>query len=305
MANDLSMEFGISGNGADYRGTGWSEAETTGIWMLGQQSLLVLTRPEARGDYRLELDIGALTGPGHPSQRLSVGVNGTVVAEFALADDVVEHCVLPWSVIGREPGLTLVLSHPDAWRPAELSGGEGDQREMSFFLRSARLSLHEAVPAPAPAGVATGAGAAAPRPVPPAAAAMPASPAGVAPVRAMPPASTSAVPAPAAAKAPAPASPVSTSPAPAPASPKAAPTPGAAAPVAPRPSAPAPSARTSPAPSLPAAHAPAPKPAAAPMPAATPPVASAPRPAAAASAVPRVATPTPEARVPWWKKLLG
>lgn len=150
MGKGLTLDFRFGGNGTDYRGTGWSEPESGGTWMLGQQSLMLLPRPVTRGDYRLELDVGSITGPSHPSQRLSVSVNGEVLAEFVLLDDALEHCVLPWSVIGREPGLTLVLSHPDAWRPSELTGGEGDQRELSVFLRSARLSVYEAAPASGP-----------------------------------------------------------------------------------------------------------------------------------------------------------
>ncbi len=298
MANDLTMDFGFSGNGGEYRGTGWSEPENFGIWMLGQQSLLVLTRPEASGDYRIEFDMGVLTGPGHPSQRFAVSVNGTTVGDFVLSDDSREHCTLPWSVIGREPGLTLVLSHPDAWRPSELSGGEGDQREMSFFLRSARLSLHAAAPRPpVPAASATTVPAAAAPARPVAAAPTPAAPkpVAVAPAAPKPMAPT---PAPAAAKGPAPAS----------AAPKAAPTPAASVSAAPRPSTPVPSAAPAPAPRPPVAQPPARVPApAAPPASATPPMPAAPpRPAVrVATPEPQPAAPAPEARVPWWKKLLG
>ena len=314
MANDLTMDFGFSGNGGEYRGTGWSEPENFGTWMLGQQSLLVLTRPEASGDYRIEFDMGVLTGPGHPSQRFAVSVNGTTVGDFVLSDDSREHCMLPWSVIGREPGLTLVLSHPDAWRPSELSGGEGDQREMSFFLRSARLSLHAAAPtaaprpvapvpaAPAAATTAQAAAAAAPaRPV--AAAPMPAAPAPAAlkPVAVAPAAPKPMVPTPApvAATGPAPAS-AAPKAAPMPAAPRAAPTPAASAMAAPKPSTPAPP--TAPAPKPPVAQPPArvPAPPTPPMPAAPP------RPAVrVATPEAQPAAPAPEARVPWWKKLLG
>lgn len=311
MANDLTMEFGFSGNGGEYRGTGWSEPEGTGIWMLGQRSLLVLTRPEASGDYRIEFDMGVLTGPGHPSQRFAVSVNGTTVGDFVLSDDSREHCMLPWSVIGREPGLTLVLSHPDAWRPSELSGGEGDQREMSFFLRSARLSLHAATPAAAPAGTSTGT--AAPRPAAP----VPAAPvaattapaAGIAPARPAAAAPTPAVSKPAAA-APVASKPMAPAPVPTPAkasvpvsaAPKAVSTPAASAPAALRPSTPAPSVAPAPVPRSPVAQ-PAtrvPAPATPPMPAAPP------RPAVRVAVPdPQPPAPAPETRVPWWKKLLG
>lgn len=273
MGNDLTLDFRLDGNGTDHRGTGWAEPEGTGAWMLGQQSLLVLPRPEVSGDYRLDLDLGALTGPGHPSQRLVVGVNGVVLAEFVLVNDGVEHCMLPWSVIGREPGLTLVLLHPDAWRPSELTGGEGDQREISVFLRSARLSLHQAAPAASPA-----ARAAAPTPVP-------ASPTRPVPATPAPAASAPAASAPAAPKPPAP-------PPSAPAARKpAAPVPATAAPSATRPQAS----------TQPAARPVAPSPASqAAPPSPTPPPRPTPVPAAS-----RTATQAQEARAPWWKKLLG
>ncbi|MGI4976052.1 MAG: hypothetical protein ACRYG6_03820 [Janthinobacterium lividum] len=254
MGNDLTVEFRLGGNSDDHRGTGWAEPEGTGVWMLGQQSLLVLPRPEVAGDYRLELDLGALTGPGHPSQRLAVSVNGTVLGEFVLATESVEHCVLPWSVIGREPGLTLVLSHPDAWRPSELTGGEGDQREISLFMGRLQLSLIQAAPATSPA---------------------PKAPAPVAP------APTAQAPA-----APKPPAPAPATPKPVPLTPSAPPAPR---PAAPAPAAPPPAAAKPPVPSQPAAR-PAPAPAPRPTPA----------PAAAQPAV-----PAQEARVPWWKKLLG
>ncbi len=272
MGNDLTVDFRFGGNGDDHRGTGWAEPEGTGAWMLGQQSLLVLPRPEARGDYRLELDLGALTGPGHDSQRLTVGVNGVTVGEFVLVDEGVQHCMLPWSVIGREPGLTLVLSHPDAWRPSELTGGEGDQREISVFVRTARLSLQAAAPPVASPAATT----AAPAPVP---SARPA-PAAAAPVAPMPPSPVSPGPA------PVPVPPASTAQKPA------APAPAKAAPAVPKPPASTqPAAR--PAAPLPAPPSPAPAFRPSPAPAATRPAPTSP------------AAPAQEARLPWWKKLLG
>ncbi len=261
MGNDLTVDFSRGGNGIDHCGTGWAEPEGTGVWMMGQQSLLVLPRPEISGDYRLELDLGALTGPGHPSQRLVVGVNGAVMGEFVLETDGIEHCMLPWPVIGREPGLTLVLSHPDAWRPSELTGGEGDHRELSLFLGQLRLSLHEAAPAASPAATASAA------PVPAAQAPVPQSP----PVQtpSAPVVHKPAVPAPAAA-------------APAPAAPSAASPPVVTQPaIRPTASGPAPAAQAAPSSQVPA-------PRLTPAPAAT-----------------RPAAPAQEARVPWWKKLLG
>ncbi len=284
MGNDLTVDFRFGGNGDDHRGTGWADPEGTGTWMLGQQSLLVLPRPETSGDYRLELDLGALTGPGHGSQRLTVGVNGVTVGEFVLVDEGVEHCMLPWSVIGREPGLTLVLSHPDAWRPSELTGGEGDQREISVFVRTVRLSLQVAAPAASPAATA-----AAPAPVPPARPAPAAAP--VAPMPSSPAPSS-----------PAPSGRVAPGPAPVPVPPAStAQMPATPAPAPAVPAAPKPPASTQPA-ARPAAPLPAPQ-AAPPSPA--PAFRPSPAPAATSPASTSPTAPAQEARLPWWKRLLG
>ncbi len=299
MGNDLTVDFRFGGNGDDHRGTGWADPEGTGTWMLGQQSLLVLPRPETSGDYRLELDLGALTGPGHGSQRLTVGVNGVTVGEFVLVDEGVEHCMLPWSVIGREPGLTLVLSHPDAWRPSELTGGEGDQREISVFVRTVRLSLQVAAPAASPAATA-----AAPAPVPPARPAPAAAP--VAPMPSSPAPSS-----------PAPSSPAPSSPAPSSSAPSGLVAPGPApVPVPPAstaqmPATPAPAPAVPAAPKPPASTQPAARPAAPlPAPQAAPPSPApafrpSPAPAATSPASTSPTAPAQEARLPWWKRLLG
>ncbi len=141
MADDLALDFTASGTGAQNCGAGWSDAEPDGTWMLGQKSVVLLPRPDAEGDYLLELELGALVGPGRERQRLVVSVDGTAIAEMVLPPVGVRHCMLPWSAIGTAPKVTLVLSHPDAWRLSDLEEGNGDQRELSLQLRTLRLTL--------------------------------------------------------------------------------------------------------------------------------------------------------------------
>ena len=142
MAEDLEIKFSHDGGSSAYMGAGWSPPEGIGAWMTGAQSTLVLARPEQPGDYLLTLELQSLLAPGrHDFQRLSVRVNGAVVCNQVLHGDAVVQCWVPWSVLGGPAESTLVLAHPDGWAPAELSGGEGDQRVMSFHALALRLSL--------------------------------------------------------------------------------------------------------------------------------------------------------------------
>jgi hypothetical protein len=141
MAEDLEIKFGYPGNSFAYQGTGWSVRETQGVWMIGEESTLIVPRPEQAGDYMLELELESLLAPGHDFQRLSVRVNGVGVCNQVLRGNAVVQCWVPWSVLGGPMKSMVILSHPDGWPPSELNGGEGDQRVVSFYARSARLSL--------------------------------------------------------------------------------------------------------------------------------------------------------------------
>lgn len=142
MAEDLEIKFSHAGGSSAYLGAGWSPPEGIGAWMTGAQSTLVLPRPERPGDYLLALELQSLLAPGrHDFQRLSVRVNGAVVCNQVLHGNGVVQCWVPWSVLGGPAQSTVLLAHPDGWAPAELSGGEGDQRVMSFHALALRLSL--------------------------------------------------------------------------------------------------------------------------------------------------------------------
>lgn len=143
MTEPLEISFRDPGNSLTYRGTGWSVREVFGIWMFGDESTLILPRPATPGDYLLELEVGALLAPGRCEfQRLSIRVNGVGVGNFVVrGDDTMVECWVPWSVLGGPMKNMVILSHPDGWKPSELTGGVGDERVISLFARTARLSL--------------------------------------------------------------------------------------------------------------------------------------------------------------------
>jgi hypothetical protein len=142
MTEPLEIKFGYPGNSFVYQGTGWSVRENAGVWMIGEESTLIVPRPTQRGDYLLELDIDVLVAAGlHDFQRLSVRVNGVGVCNHVLHGKSVVRCWIPWSVLGGPMKSMVILSHPDGWQPAELTSGEGDKRVMSFYAHTIRLSL--------------------------------------------------------------------------------------------------------------------------------------------------------------------
>ena len=138
----LEIKFGYPGNSFAYQGTGWSVREPGGVWMLDKESTIVLPRPEQPGDYLLELDLDPTIAAGqHDFQRLAVSVNGVGVGNLVMRSGGVVSCWVPWSVLGGPLKSMVILSHPDAWSPSETSWGQGDERVLSFYARTIRLSL--------------------------------------------------------------------------------------------------------------------------------------------------------------------
>ena len=139
MAEDLEIAFGHRGGGGGHQGAGWSTPEPDGAWMVDARSTLAMPRPALAGDYLLSLDLETFVGPGHAFQRLSVRVNGVAVANLVLRGGGVAECWVPWPALAGAPTGTVELWHPDGWSPSE--SGAGDQRVLSFYLRTLRLSL--------------------------------------------------------------------------------------------------------------------------------------------------------------------
>ena len=142
MSEVLEVTFGYPGNSFPYQGTGWSSREPGGVWMVDDESTLIVPRPNQRGDYLLELDFEPLIAPDlHDFQRIGISVNGVTLCGQVLRSRGIVQCWVPWSVLIGPLKSVVILTHPDGWRPSELSGGEGDQRILSLYARSFRFSL--------------------------------------------------------------------------------------------------------------------------------------------------------------------
>ena len=141
MSKFLEIKFGNLGNSVTYMGSGWSVREVTGTWMIDTESTLIVPRPERRGDYLLEIDLDTFAQGQCDFQRLSVRVNGVPLCNHVLYGNGMVQCWVPWLLLSGPAKSIIILDHPDGWRPADMTSGEGDQRVLSFHVRTATLSL--------------------------------------------------------------------------------------------------------------------------------------------------------------------
>jgi hypothetical protein len=135
----LVVDFGVAGNGADYRRTGWADPEPWHTWTIGAESRLELPRPAMPGTYRLVLDLGPFVWKQKlPVQRLSILVNDCEVGTFFVREVTRIECPVPWNAIGQTSRVAVTFRHRDAARPRDVSGAP-DDREIALAFR--RLSL--------------------------------------------------------------------------------------------------------------------------------------------------------------------
>jgi hypothetical protein len=135
----LVIDFGVGGNGGEYRCSGWANPEPRHIWTIGAESRLKLPRPVTPGTYRLTLDLGPFVWrEALPGQRLTVLVNDREVGSFFVREVTSIACRVPWEAIVGGDRLAVVFRHPDAAKPRQVSG-VADEREIALAFE--RLSF--------------------------------------------------------------------------------------------------------------------------------------------------------------------
>jgi hypothetical protein len=143
----LTLTFGKGGNEANHLGNGWSGDEPGGRWMVGPGSELWIEHPGKDHDLILELDIGVVALPPNTVQRLAVGARNRGIAQIAVARGGTLGFHVPAALVADPGPVRLLFVHPDFRRPMDLHGGS-DDRQLSFSLRSLRLS--RVLPRPKP-----------------------------------------------------------------------------------------------------------------------------------------------------------
>jgi SAM-dependent methyltransferase len=139
-----TLTFGVGGNARPHLGAGWSRDEPAFVWAMGPESHMTLERLVPDTSYTLELALHPYVfGTELPSQRLSIDVNGEVLATYSVARGALLECEIPRHVAARSDRLNILFRHPDAATPAMLED-TNDARPLAFAFRQCRLFMDAA-----------------------------------------------------------------------------------------------------------------------------------------------------------------
>ncbi len=142
IASLAQYDFDRDGTAVPLLGRGWSEPEPGSCWSVGTSSEIALPspRPEPAGD----IGVVVVATPFRPPQRLSILLDGVVLATVLARGEVTVGCRIPHRLIaGRE--IRLGFQHPDAMRPCDYAPSS-DQRQLGFAFH--RLELTALPPDP-------------------------------------------------------------------------------------------------------------------------------------------------------------
>ena len=145
VSGELRIDFSARGNGAPFRGAGWSTAEPDGTWSLGSESHLVLPPPTVPATHVLVLRLRPMVaGDALPAQRLGVRVNGVALGDFRIDRRTTRACRIPLPLLRPGAALRIAFATPDAARPADHGLGD-DRRVLGVNLAALRLypDIHE------------------------------------------------------------------------------------------------------------------------------------------------------------------
>jgi hypothetical protein len=136
----LTLNFGKGENCEGRVGTGWSLGEADYRWMVGAFSELNLGPVSFGDNYLLMLDIEPYVKPPELThQRLTLSIDGVPFVQAAVDADGRYGYRIPPELIRNDGNLLIVLDHPDAARPSDLSTDK-DHRVLSIRVR--RIALY-------------------------------------------------------------------------------------------------------------------------------------------------------------------
>ena len=130
-----TIYFGSGSLGSSFLIWGWAEPEAWGAWSIGQQSKLVMPKPQ--GAKSLTLDVRALIGVNHPTQEVELIVNGVGQGKVSLSkpDHNQIHVSLA-SVEKQEKYVAIQFHYLHPVKPKTLGQGP-DERDLAIGINSA------------------------------------------------------------------------------------------------------------------------------------------------------------------------
>jgi hypothetical protein len=138
----LEITFGKGGNAQDCLGYGWSAPEDGYTWSIGGRSLLTIRNPGTAEAFWMELDVLPFVAPPRlPSQSLMVTINGEQIHSFDPLPRGRVGCAIPGRHLRGVEAAAIVLDHPRAAVPREITGVKDDRR-LAIAFRSLSLCGH-------------------------------------------------------------------------------------------------------------------------------------------------------------------
>lgn len=135
------IDFLPGGNALQFLQDGWSFQEPIGIWAVGAQSALDLPpAATSQADHLLIKLLPRAISPKASRQRLELVLNGQVLLSEELPINAARiACAVPQGLLRTEGNNHLVISHPDAVAPRDVSPTNSDPRQLAICVRSIEL----------------------------------------------------------------------------------------------------------------------------------------------------------------------
>ncbi len=135
----IDLHFGKDGNATASAAEGWSTPEDGFAWSIDDRSVLWVELPATAQGAWLEMDVVPFVAPPVlPGQTVRVLVNGTLIHTFNPMPRGICRCAIPAGLLAGRDWVEIVLEHPDAARPKDVSG-QDDSRRLAVSFH--RLSL--------------------------------------------------------------------------------------------------------------------------------------------------------------------
>ena len=135
------IDFLPGGNARQFLRDGWSFQEPIGIWAVGVQSSLELPPAStSKADHLLIKLSPRIHSAKSFHQRLQLILNGKAIYSEQLKPTAAQiTCTIPEGLLETEGNNLLLISHPDAVAPRDISPTNTDPRQLAVCVRSLEL----------------------------------------------------------------------------------------------------------------------------------------------------------------------
>lgn len=129
MDSELTIEFGVGGNGVELTREGWSTPEPDICWMVGTESAVVFGRPMlGLARYQIILTIRPhVRGSALPKQALIVAVNDVLIGVREVSKDETIEFEVPHYAFELNDVVRIRFIHPNYASPRQIAEVNDDR----------------------------------------------------------------------------------------------------------------------------------------------------------------------------------